>query len=166
MLEPIVLALDSIYEGYNFRLNVVGPVTNKQIRKYLDREYIVHHRVGSLCDVAELLRNSHALLYSVANSACSNAVLEAISTGIPVVGFDSGSMSELCWFSKELLAPVPGGTFKLIGDHEPEALAEKIELCIRNYDNYRSTALLYCDSYSLHACGQRYVEIFNLFSHQ
>lgn len=161
MLEPVILALSMLKKKVPLKFHVVGPITNPQIEKYLDNDFIVYHGVKNSKEIAGLLRESDIFIYSHLNPPCPNSALEAISCGLPVVGFDSGAMSELCWFSKDLLAYVSDDIFQKYEDFNPEALAEKIELCISNYKYYREKSLQHAHLYSFEECGKKYVEVFD-----
>lgn len=161
MIEPIILALDYLKKNYNFELHIVGPILNKDLGPYFDRDYIVYHNSKDLKGVAELLRSSHIFLYSHLNPPCPNSVIEAIATGLPVVGFDSGAMAELCHFSKDLLAYVTDDVFQKYEDFDYKKLAEKIEFIIIDFTKYKEIALNHTNEYSFYDCGRKYVEVFN-----
>jgi len=159
MIEPVVKAFDMLASSMAFELHIVGPI-NENLKPLLYKAYINHHDNKTLAEVGEILRTCHAFIYSHLNPPCPNSVLEAISCGLPVVGFDSGAMSELCWFGKDLLAPVSDDMIQVYEDFKPGKLAEKIELCIEKYDYYRQNALQHAHLYSFNECGAKYIEVF------
>ncbi len=161
MIEPVVKALDSLENKISFELNIVGPIANPEIEKYFKRDYINLHGTIKLEQIADILRSTHIFIYSHLNPPCPNSVLEAISCGIPVVGFNSGAMSELCFFSSELLAEVSNDIFQEYKDFDFKKLAEKIIYVIENYDEYRNRALKNSQLYSFEECGKKYIEVFN-----
>lgn len=161
MLEPIILALDSLSGKFEFELLIIGPVTNDRLKKYLERSYVNHVGPKKLQEVAEILREADIFIFSGMNPPCPNSVLEAVASGLPVVGFESGSMPELLHFNKELLAHVSDEIFQKYEDFDPEKLAEKIELAATQYGKYKSTAMKSIRLYSLENCGKKYVEVFN-----
>jgi glycosyltransferase involved in cell wall biosynthesis len=163
MIEPIVKALDSFKGKLKFELNVVGPIQLPELETFLKRDYIVRQGEKSAVELADILRQSDVFIHSQLNDNCPNAVLEALSSGLPVVGFDSGAMSELCFFSKELLAPVSKEVFQKYEDFDYTKLADKIELAIKNYSKYRQLALANCHLYSMADCGKKYVDVFEKF---
>ena len=163
MLEPIVQALDRIQGQCDFELTVVGPVVNQLLTSYLKREYIRYIGPKPLEDVAAVLRSHHIFLYSHLNPPCPNSVIEAISCGLPVVGFDSGAMAELCFFSKDLLAYVSEDVFQRYEDFKPSAFAEKVMTVVQEYRHYKEIALTYSHLYSFDECGEKYVEIFQRY---
>lgn len=163
MIEPVVLALDSLLEAFNFRLHVVGPVVNDALKSIFKRNYIVMHGPKSLRDVASLLRKSDIYIYSHLNPPCPNSVIEAISCGLPIVGFNSGAMGELTFFSRELLANVSNEVFQKYEDFDYRKLAEKIALSVEKYGYYRKNADAYSDLYSFDECGKKYTELFKRY---
>jgi len=160
MIEPVVAALDSLTGELNFELWVIGPVTNPQLERFVDRPYVRHLGSKNMQEVAELLRKSDVFIYSHLNPPCPNSVLEAISSGLPVVGFDSGSMSELLSFNKELLAYVSDDVFQKYEDFDYRKLAEKIRLAVGEYERHKKVAMENWRRYDFQECGEKYVGVF------
>jgi glycosyltransferase involved in cell wall biosynthesis len=160
MLEPIIYALDQLRD-IPFSLNVLGPISKPEIKPLLERPYIFHRERLSLKEIAGYLQKSHIFLYSHLNPPCPNSVIEAISCGLPVVGFKSGAMQELCSFNSDLLAPVSNKIFQEYHEFNPETLKEKILLAISNYDTYRSQALNHTNDFDFNSCGNAYMKVFN-----
>jgi glycosyltransferase involved in cell wall biosynthesis/2-polyprenyl-3-methyl-5-hydroxy-6-metoxy-1,4-benzoquinol methylase len=160
MIEPVVKALDMLKQTIDFELTVIGPIANPQLEPYFQRAYIRHIDALSLPEISEVLRASDIFIYSHLNPPCPNSVIEAISCGLPVVGFDSGAMSELCFFSRELLAYVSDEVFQEYGDFDAHKLAEKITKAVEDYDHYRDVALTHSHLYSFEECGQQYLGVF------
>jgi len=138
MLEPIIKALDKLKDKYSFTLNVVGVITDNTLTHYLNRSYIKCHGKKKPKEIADIFRSSDIYLHTQINDNCPNAVIEAISCGLPVVGFDSGAMSELCFFSKDLLAYVSDNIFQEYKDFDYNKLADKIELSVANISYYKN----------------------------
>jgi 2-polyprenyl-3-methyl-5-hydroxy-6-metoxy-1,4-benzoquinol methylase/glycosyltransferase involved in cell wall biosynthesis len=160
MIEPIVNALDSLMDRFEFELVILGTISLDEIRPLFDRRYISFLGKKDIGQVADILRTCHIYVHSQLNDNCPNAVIEAISCGLPVVGFDSGAMSELCFFSEELLAHVPEGTFHTYEDFNHRKLAEKLLFAADHYEGCRRKALAHARLYSFEECGKRYVEVF------
>lgn len=163
MIEPITKCLDSLYGKYNFKLFAIGPISEPKIKPFFDREYIEYIGPQEHHQVAQLLRNAHIYLHSQINDCCPNAVLEAVSCGLPVVGFNSGSMSELLYFSEGLLAPVSNDLFQRYEDFDHKRLTEKILLCIENFEYYKKLAMDNHHLYSFEECGKQYIQVFERF---
>ena len=158
MLEPLIMALDLIEHEENFELYVIGPVI-EQLQSLLDRKYVCHHAEMQHEDLADLLRQTDVFLYSHLNPPCPNSVIEAISCGLPVVSFDSGSMKELLPWSTELLAPVSEDLFQRYTDFNYRKLSVKMRFTIENYQEYRLRALDNSNKYPFDLCAERYVEL-------
>jgi glycosyltransferase involved in cell wall biosynthesis len=163
MIEPVVQALDMLKASFDFELVVIGPVVNPELELFLRRDYLAHIETLTLPEIAEELRKSDIFVYSHLNPPCPNAVVEAISCGVPVVGFDSGAMAELCFFSKELLAPVSHKVFQQYEDFDAHKLAEKILLAVQHYEHYQEMALSHSHLYSFEECGQQYLDLFQSY---
>jgi glycosyltransferase involved in cell wall biosynthesis len=159
MIAPIIEALDNI-KNYDFELNVVGPIKNPNLNRFLDRDYIKCHGPVNLRQVAEMLRNCDIYIFSHLNPPCPNSVLEAIATGLPVVSFDSGAMRELLWFSEELLASAPDAVFHQPDDLDPSELKVKIILAMDQYDIFSERSFMHAADYSFEKCGEKYIEAF------
>lgn len=163
MLEPVISALDHLYGSYDFELVLIGPVVKKELLPLCRRPYVKQKGKMKLKQIALELQKSRAFIYSHLNPPCPNSVLEAVSCGLPVVGFDSGAMSELLFFSKELLAPVSDEIFQKYEDFEYKKLTAVLELLLNNYSEFRNRALEHAGFYSFEECGRRYVEVFERF---
>jgi len=60
-----------------------------------------------------LMRSSHLLFSAEVNPPCPNSVIEALACGLPVVGFDTGSLSEIVQGDAGRLAPYGADHWKL-----------------------------------------------------
>ena len=67
-----------------------------------------------------LMRSSHLLFSSEVNPPCPNSVIEALACGLPVVGFDTGSLSEIVQGDAGRLVPYGANEWKL---EKPDILA-------------------------------------------
>lgn len=159
MIEPIIKALDEIKLNKKFELHLVGPIVNSEIEELIKRDYVIYHGSQDLYGVAKVLRECDIYLYSSLNPPCPNAVIEAISTGLPVVSFDSGSMSELCYFAKELLAFVSNDLFQKYKDFDYRKLMQKIELVVKDFKNFKQIALENSKIYDFENCGKEYLKV-------
>jgi glycosyltransferase involved in cell wall biosynthesis len=161
MLEPVIIALDILSPNHKFEFTIIGPISNRKISKFVKRPYVKYIKKLNLKKVADYLRTSDIFIYSHLNPPCPNSVIEAISCGIPVVSFDSGSMSELLFFSKDLLAPVSDKIFQEYREFNPILLKNKIEYALKNLDPLKKRAMEYSDLYSFENTGASYIKLFN-----
>ncbi len=109
-----------------------------------------------------MLRRCHIFLFSQVNPPCPNALLEAVASGLPVVGFDSGAASELLPFSTELLAPVESNRVIQQPDAlRSEVLADKITLAVENLPRFQAVAREHAGDYAFARCGDAYRDVFS-----
>ncbi len=160
LIEPIVAALDKLKGKFDFELHTIGGITNPDLKKFFDRDYIIHHDNVNMQGVAELLQECDIFLFSNINPPCPNSVCEAVSTALPVVSFDSGSMKELCSFSTELLTPVSNEVFQKYEDFDFKKFAEKIQLSVDKFPEFKQKALDNSYRYSFEECGSKYLAVF------
>lgn len=162
MIEPIILALDNLVNKYEFELTIIGPVINNEIIKLIkNKNYIRYIKKLNLKKIAIYLRESDIFIYSHLNPPCPNSVIEAISCGIPVISFNSGSIPELLSFSKDLIAPVSKKVFQEYKEFNPELLQKKIIYAIENFKLIKKRAVKHSYLYSFEKAGDKYIKIFN-----
>ena len=86
-----------------------------------------------------LMRSSHVLFSAEINPPCPNSVIEALACGLPVVGFDTGSLSEIVRGDAGRLVPYGANEWKL----EPpdiSALANATLQVLDEQDRFRTLA--------------------------
>jgi len=86
-----------------------------------------------------LMRSSHLLFSAEVNPPCPNSVIEALSCGLPVIGFDTGSLSEIVQGDAGRLVPYGGNPWKL----EPPdilALADAATEVLQDQPRFRKLA--------------------------
>jgi glycosyltransferase involved in cell wall biosynthesis len=86
-----------------------------------------------------LARSSHFLYSAEVNPPCPNSVIEALACGLPVVGFDSGSLRELVGDEAGCIVPYGGDPWKL---EQPNisVLAESITKILTDQPRFRKAA--------------------------
>ncbi|MFZ0436297.1 MAG: glycosyltransferase, partial [Chthoniobacterales bacterium] len=83
-------------------------------------------------EAPEIYRAAHLLLHTKYNDPCPTVPIEAMASGLPVVGTHSGGMPELVPDSSGVLVPVEHGwTRDLAG--EPGLLADAVECIMENH---------------------------------
>jgi len=85
------------------------------------------------------MRSSHLLFSAEVNPPCPNSVIEALACGLPVVGFDTGSLAELVQGDAGRLAPYGADPWKLRPPDIP-ALAEAATEVLQDQDRFRKLA--------------------------
>ncbi len=165
MIWPILDALDVLNgEGANIQLDVIGPINLKEAgdkNRILAKDYVTNVQFDEQQKIADRLRMNDAFIYTHYNSACPNAVIEATCCGLPTVGYDSGAMSEVCFFGKELLAHVSDDLIHDRNSYDFRSLLEKIRLLMANYDVYSANARAHREDFSMRECTEAYIAVFD-----
>jgi glycosyltransferase involved in cell wall biosynthesis len=86
-----------------------------------------------------LMRSSHLLFSAEVNPPCPNSVIEALACGLPVIGFDTGSLAELVRGDAGRLVPYGGNEWKLEHPDIP-ALAEAAMEVLEDQERFRKSA--------------------------
>ncbi len=86
-----------------------------------------------------LMRSSHALFSAEVNPPCPNSVIESLACGLPVIGFDTGSLSEIVRGDAGRLVPYGANEWKL---QKPDiaALANATLEVLDDQDRFRTLA--------------------------
>ena len=85
------------------------------------------------------MRSSHLLFSAEINPPCPNSVIEALACGLPVVGFDTGSLRELLGEAGGKLVPYGGNPWKLEQPDVPALAQAAIEI-LQKQEQFRSSA--------------------------
>jgi glycosyltransferase involved in cell wall biosynthesis len=89
--------------------------------------------------IAWLMRSSHLLFSAEVNPPCPNSVIEALACGLPVVGFDTGSLSELVQGDAGRLVPYGSNPWKLETPDIP-VLADAAVTVLDDQHRFRTAA--------------------------
>lgn len=111
---------ESLAKKSKIELTVVGHVDGRSKRKLENQTLYRLRFMGTIPaeQIPWLMRSSHLLFSAEVNPPCPNSVIEALGCGLPVVGFDTGSLSELVQEDAGRLAPYGANEWKL----EPPAI--------------------------------------------
>ena len=86
-----------------------------------------------------LMRSSHVLFSAELNPPCPNSVIEALACGLPVVGFDTGSLSEIVQGEAGRLAAYGADHWKLKPGDIP-SLAMAADEILEDQPRFRKSA--------------------------
>jgi glycosyltransferase involved in cell wall biosynthesis len=103
--------------------------------------------------VAEILRNGHFFLFPSEHDACSNTVVEALASGLPVLYHDSGGTPELC---RQGLFGKPISTSHI----ETRVLQSLIQEALEKHSDMRNSILEHLEEFSFKYCLKQYIEHF------
>ncbi len=104
-------------------------------------------------------RAAHLLYSSDIHPACPNAVIEALACGLPVVSFDTGSLSEIVVGGAGKIVPYGGDPWKL-DPPDTAALAIAAFEVLNNQPDYRTAARRQAeDSFNLERMVEEYLNV-------
>jgi len=86
-----------------------------------------------------MMRSSHVLFSAEVNPPCPNSVIEALACGLPVIGFDTGSLSEIVQGDTGRLAPYGANQWKL-EKPDIQTLAGVAEEVLENNERFRKSS--------------------------
>lgn len=110
-------------------------------------------------EIPFLERSSHLLFSAEVNPPCPNSVVEALACGLPVVGFDTGSLAELVQGDAGRLAAYGADPWKLERPDIP-SLADAVEAVLRENDRFRKSARERAESvFGLDIMVDKYLEV-------
>jgi glycosyltransferase involved in cell wall biosynthesis len=89
--------------------------------------------------IPELMRSSHLFFSAEINPPCPNSVIEALACGLPVAGFDTGSLRELLGDGGGKLVPYGGNPWKLEQPDVPALAQAAIEI-LQGQERFRQAA--------------------------
>jgi len=90
-------------------------------------------------EIPNLARSSHLLYSAEINPPCPNSVIEALACGLPVVGFENGSLTELVTGDAGRVVPYGGDPWK-IEKPDLSALAEAAQEILQDQPRFRRAA--------------------------
>jgi glycosyltransferase involved in cell wall biosynthesis len=93
---------------------VVAGTVDEDTQKKLQSKVPVNF-LGTVprADIPKLARSSHLMYCAEVNPPCPNSVIEALACGLPVIGFDSGSLKELVTNDAGCIVPYGTNPWKL-----------------------------------------------------
>lgn len=115
-LEAAGRLIQRLNQGGNgiFELVVAGDVPAESRRK-VESAGIPVEWLGIVKreDIPAVNRSAHLLFSGDINAACPNSVIEAMACGLPVIGYDTGSLAELVGVDAGRVAPYGGDVWRL-----------------------------------------------------
>lgn len=117
---------------FKIELTVAGRVDGRSKNK-LQKQTLYRLRfMGTLPadQIPWLMRSSHALFSAEVNPPCPNSVIEALGCGLPVLGFDTGSLAELVQGDAGRLTPYGANEWKLETPDVPALAAAATEVLL------------------------------------
>jgi glycosyltransferase involved in cell wall biosynthesis len=132
---------EALSKKSKIELTVVGRVDGRS-KNRIEKQTIFRTRfMGTIPadHIPWLMRSSHLLYSAEVNPPCPNSVIEALACALPVVGFDTGSLSELVQGDAGRLAAYGANEWKLQKPDIP-ALAEAATEVLQDQPRFRKSA--------------------------
>lgn len=131
----------SLSKKHKIELMVVGRVDGRTKNKLKNQTAF---RIQFMDTVARdhipwLMRSSHLLYSAEINPPCPNSVIEALACGLPVIGFETGSLAEIVRGDAGGLVPYGPDHWKLKPPDIP-ALAKAAEEVLDDQPRFRKSA--------------------------
>jgi glycosyltransferase involved in cell wall biosynthesis len=110
-----VALANSLSKKFKIELMVVGHVDRATKNKLKDPTVFRLQFMDAVAreHIPWLMRSSHLLFSAEVNPPCPNSVIEALACGLPVIGFDTGSLSEIVQGNAGRLTPYGANPWKL-----------------------------------------------------
>ena len=142
-LENALRLAETLNKEYNLpiQLVVVGKISEEHRARVSAKAKVPIEWLGIIPRerIPEVDRTAHLFFSADLNPACPNSVIEALACGLPVVGFDSGSLRELVVGDAGRIVPYGGDPWKLDVPDIP-ALAHAALEVLGNQEHFRRSA--------------------------
>jgi len=127
--------------GWRMEVQVVGEVAVALKAEWAEKSALPLRWIGLVKreEIPLLDRSAHLLFSADVHPACPNSVIEALACGLPVVAFDTGSLSELVTPDTGYIGPYGSNSWKL----EPpdvDGLAQGAENVLTNWPAFSQAA--------------------------
>jgi glycosyltransferase involved in cell wall biosynthesis len=132
---------EALAKKFKVELTVVGRV-DKRSKNRLKNQTAFRTRFMDVIppeQIPWMMRSSHVLFSAEVNPPCPNSVIEALACGLPVIGFDTGSLSELVQGDAGRLAPYGANEWRLEPPDVPALIEPAIEI-LQNQQLFRKSA--------------------------
>jgi glycosyltransferase involved in cell wall biosynthesis len=140
-LRVAVQLAEALAERFQIELTIAGAVDEYTRSRFEKDDKIPVEFLGVIQreQIPEFMRSSHLLFSAEINPPCPNSVIEALACGLPVVGFDTGSLRELIGENAGKLVSYGGDPWKL---EQPDvtALAQAAMEILQEHEHFRKTA--------------------------
>ena len=124
---------------YPMEVVVAGTVDEATQKKLQSKVPVKFLGTVPRTDIPKLARSSHLMYCAEVNPPCPNSVIEALACGLPVIGFESGSLKELVTEDAGCIVPYGANPWKLETPNI-DALASSAGDVLEKQDQFRAAA--------------------------
>jgi glycosyltransferase involved in cell wall biosynthesis len=140
---------------------IAAEVSTGQQAAWQSRSRVPVHFLGVVPRerIPELNRSAHIYFSAEINPPCPNSVIEALACGLPVVGFEMGSLSELVTPQAGAVVPYGGDPWKLDHPDIPGLAAAAVQV-LTDLPRYQAGARARAEqTFGLDAMVEKYLEV-------
>ena len=112
LFHAVALA-EKLSKKFPMEVVVAGKVDDATQRRLQSKVPVKFLGIIPREQIPTLARSSHMMYSAEVNPPCPNSVIESLACGLPVVGFDSGSLKELVTDDAGCIVPYGGNPWKL-----------------------------------------------------
>jgi glycosyltransferase involved in cell wall biosynthesis len=146
---------------HKIELMVVGNVDGRTKKRLQDQAAFRMQFMDTVQreQIPWLMRSSHVLFSAEINPPCPNSVIEALACGLPVIGFNTGSLSEIIQGDAGRLVPYGANEWKL---EQPDisALATAADEVLDDQSRFRAAARTRAESaFSVEKMVDEYLKV-------
>jgi len=134
-----VSVAEKLSAKYPMEVVVAGTVDEATQQKLKSKVPVKFLGTVPRADIPKLARSSHMMYCAEVNPPCPNSVIEALACGLPIIGFDSGSLKELVTDDAGCIVPYGTNPWKLETPNI-EALASSAGEVLEKQDQFRAAA--------------------------
>lgn len=140
-----VSVAEKLAEKFSLEVVVAGNVDevskNKILSMTASKKNLAVNFLGTIphAEIPRLARSSHLMFCAEVNPPCPNSVIEALACGLPVIGFDTGSLKELAGDEAGVIVSYGANPWKL-ETPDIDSLASSAESVLKNQDSFRAAA--------------------------
>ena len=141
-------------------VHVYGKVPKGMLDK-INNPFVVFNGVVHRDLIPDIMRKHKVYLCLETCPACPNSVIEAMSSGLPIIGFDSGSLKEIVGENAGVIVDYGDGVPALLDPPDTSLLGDAIDHVLANYDEYSTAARSRAVAmFSSKECMNKYVDVF------
>ena len=147
--------------GWPMEVQVVGEVSPALKDEWAARSAVPLRWAGLVTreQIPALDRAAHLLFSADIHPACPNSVIESLACGLPVVSFDTGSLSELVPPGCGFIAPYGSDSWKL-QPPDVAGLAAGAESVLKDWPKFSAAARKHAESaFGLELMVDRYLDV-------